>query len=402
MSLTDFGIITGSQHYSALRFRYLDGLNWIRRCIGTPADFENGIPLITNSSCELKPNPTVTVFNGSIVDTFIQERLAQIPLGVKREHFVEMDEIGLYPITNEGEGIAYSAGVYSLDEPWGDMLSSPYHDVNREISRFAGSHDSPDYNPLTESKKLLTYLVKKVKEMIEAREETIKKNNKEEKEEGNKPSLKDVGFATNFDTSEAAMKARLERIMERRRDKENEKIKESLSCFAFGEIIENADIGYLLLILTSNDIGLTHPDESVREGALNIIMTLPKIILTKSIQDISENITTIDNPHKENNREGRIILLEYTSENFECKTYKLSNEEQETKKSESTPLDETISLIHCIWKAINIPHYGVNDRDEKIRIKAQDLDNFLIDTGIRLKALQKQILTNQNVPLQAK
>ena len=148
MGLADFGITIGNQHYTALRVRYSSGVKWIRNNVGSSVDMENGVPFVRQSKSELRlqNNSQLTLYNGSLVDALIQNRLSQTPLGEKREHFIDTGKLGLglYPVTTEGEGIAYAVGIYGLDEPWGDMLTYPYNHLNREISRLAGKYDSPD------------------------------------------------------------------------------------------------------------------------------------------------------------------------------------------------------------------------------------------------------------------
>ncbi|GEM_PF-3516693 len=376
MGYADFGITLGHQHYIALRVRYNAGINWIRRNIGHSVDVENAIPVIIRGSTnpEYTDQPRLTIYNQTLIDALIQRQLAHIPLGSRRrEHFANIAEIGLYPVTNEGEGIAYSAGIYSLVEPWGDMLSPPYRDLNRELSRFAGRYDTPGYNPLTEHEQLLLMIIKKVKEIIEAKEEKIKKEMKNKKEDENKPSLKDLEFGKNFNNSEAAREARNRRSEELRREKLNKVIEEALPAIAFGQILENADIGYLLLILTSNEIGLTHPDDSVREGTVNIISTLIKAILTNMEQEIQKNVL-------------------FLPQDVDIKNYTLNGEERIDEKPKPTSIiDEAILLLQCTSRALNISGCGLHDRNPKINRKAKDLEDFVFGAGAKLKALKDEL-----------
>ncbi len=360
MGLRDFGITTGHEHYAALQVRYPDGLKWLRKCIGDSVDVDNGLPTVTLRRTKQKPpeRSTIATYNNpSPLDALIQERLAHFPLGERREHFVQFHDDSLYPVTNEGEGIAYSIGMTSLVEPWGDMLSAPYRDLNREISRYAGSYNSPGYNPLTDYEKLVLLLVRKIREIVEAREEKIKRELKNKKNE-DQPSCEDAGLGRNMDNSEAAKEARREKMLEARRTRQNALIELHLSEIAFGKILENADVGYLLLILTSNDIGLTHPNDSVREGAINIITTLVKVILDNFDRELSDNTYTIGEKNK--------------AEKSKC-------------------VDDALSLLECTSRALNVNGYGVNDRNQKVRKKATELDNFAIDAGRQFQEL-KQLL----------
>ena len=182
MGLESFGITTGHESYIALRAMYPGGINWIRKNIGQPVNLQDGIPEVFKSQ-NLNPNsvPLILPYRSSIIDDLIGRKLADAHLGQKREHFFEHDKNILFPITSQGEAIAYSIGISCLVHPWGEMLTTPYRDLNREICRFASRYDSPDYNPLTESEKFLLLLIKKVKEIIEAREEKIKEEIKFQK-----------------------------------------------------------------------------------------------------------------------------------------------------------------------------------------------------------------------------
>lgn len=368
MSLADFGITTGRVHYSALRFRYPGGVKWIRDSIGSSIDFDNGVPIVLRRKTKeepkslICPEPTLTTYHGSAVGALVKQRLAGYPLGVRREHFIDMDDKGLFPITREGEGISYSLGIYGLVEPWGNMLSIPYRDLNREISRFAGKYDSPGYNPLTDYEKLVLFLVNKVKEIIKAREEKIKREKKNEKDD-NRPTASETGLGTNINNSEAARAQRDQKMRDLRRARENAKIEQHLPEIAFGQIWGNADIGYLLLILTSNDIGLIHPDDSVREGGINLITSIVKVILSKFDSEVSSDQVIVGEKY----------------EDTKIKT-----------------IEEAISLLQCVSKAITIDHYGVNDRNPVVSRKAKELDDFVIDTGIRFNALRRHFIVLKN------
>ncbi len=364
MGLSSFGITTGHEHYSALRVRYLNGISWLRQSIGKSTDVDSGVPMVTNNTAQLirDSDSLITVYKRSIIDSLVQGKLANFPLGSRREHFVEFDNQGLYPVTNEGEGIAYSLGIYSLVEPWGDMLSPPYRDLNREISRFAGKYNSPDYNPLTDYEKLVLLLVTKVKEIIEAREEKIKKELKNKKEE-EKPHPEVLEIGKSMDKSEAARLARDEKSKEQRLLRENAKIQAHLPQIAFGQILENADIGYLLLILTSNDIGLTHANDSVRQGTVNIITSITKAILNNVDNKISDSASIFERANIEQN---------------------------------SKYIEEALSLLQCVSRALNTKHFGVNDKNKIVSTKAKELDDFVIDTGIKFKALKQTLLAGYN------
>lgn len=358
MGLQDFGITVGKDSYIALRACYPNGIKWIRECVGSSVDVENGVPFIV--STKIKPDPfeipIINSYSKSIVNALIKERVTSLPLGTRREHFVKLND-SLYPVTSEGEGITYSVWMNTLVQPWEDMLTPPYRNLNREISRFAGKYDSPGYNPLTEYEKLLLYLIKKIKEIAEAREEQIKKEIKNKQNE-DKPSCTEAGLGIKMNTSEAAIKAREEKMKEQRRLRENAKIEEYLHAIALGQILENADPGYLLLILSSNDIGLTHPDSSVREGAINIIPALVKAILVNLDEEISSNTPTL-------------------------------GETSEEKRERC--IDEALSLLQCVYKAITVKHYGVKDRDPYTSRKAKDLEDFVIKAGIKFKSLKATV-----------
>lgn len=368
MGLADFGIKTGQVHYSALRFRYPGGITWLRDSIGNSVDLDDGVPIVLRRRNKVEPisltlpEPKLTTYHGSAVDALVKQRLASYPLGVRREHFIDMHDKGLFPITSEGEGISYSLGIYGLVEPWGDMLSIPYRDLNREISRFARKYDSPGYNPLTEHEKLVLYLVNKIKEIIEAREEKIKREMKNKKDD-NRPGASEAGLGTNINNSEEARARRDQKMREQRRIRENAKIKEHLPEIAFGQILENADIGYLLLILTSNDIGLIHSDDSVRVGATNLITAIVKVILSKFDGEISSDQVIVGEKY----------------EDTKIKT-----------------IEEAIALLQCVSKAITIDHYGVNDRNPVVSRKAKELDDFVIDTGVRFNALRRHFIAFKN------
>lgn len=358
MGLADFGITVGRDSYTALRYIYPHGIKWIRGCIGSSVDIENGIPSVIQKKTKLDPYevPTITVYHRKVADALIKDRIASLPLGARREHFVDLED-GLCPITSEGEGITYSVWITTLLQPWGDMLTHPYHNLNREISRFAGKYDSPGYNPLTEYEKLLQYLIKKVKEIAEAREEKIKQEMKKEKGDENKPSCEEAGLGIKIDDSEAARKAREAKMKEQRRIRENLKIEEHLPAIILGQVLENADPGYLLLILSSNDIGLTHPNDSVREGTMNLMPALIKAILFNLEEDISSKSLTLG----ETLQEKRVKSI-----------------------------DEAISLLQCVSRVLNVKHYGVNDTNKSIQRKAKELEDFVIDAGIRFKTLKNE------------
>ena len=273
-----------------------------------------------------------------------------------------MHDKGLFPITSEGEGISYSLGIYGLVEPWGDMLSIPYRDLNREISRFAGKYDSPGYNPLTDYEKLVQFLVHKVKEIIKAREEKIKREMKNKKDDNRQTAL-EAGLGSNVNNSEAARAQRDQKMRELRKTRENARIEQHLPKIAFGQILENADIGYLLLILTSNDIGLIHPNDSVREGAINLITAIVKVILSKFDSELSSDQVIVGEKY----------------EDTKIKT-----------------IEEAISLLQCVSKAITIGHYGVNDRNPQVSRKAKELDDFVIDIGVRFNALKRNFIALKN------
>lgn len=360
MSLADFGITTGRDCYYALRCSYPNGIGWLRNNIGNSVDVDGGLPVICSRTARVAQHvetPIIAAYHKSVANALIQERLSKTPLGERREHFMYVNN-DLYPITGEGEGITYSLWINTLVQPWADMLIHPYRDLNREISRFQGKYDSPGYNPLTDYEKLVQLLIKKVREIAEAREEQIKREMKNKKDDENKPSSEELSLGKNMDTSEGARQARAEKMQEARRLRQNARIEEHLSSIAFGQILENADPGYLLLVLSSNDIGLTHPNDSVREGTMNIIPATVRAILSNLDREISENTISFGVTVQE--QHARVI-------------------------------DEAISLLMCVSKAINIKHYGVNDKNSSVRKKAEDLEHFIHETGMKLKVLRFEI-----------
>ena len=106
MGLADFGITEGRGSYIALRGCYPNGINWLRKSIGSLVEIDDGIPHIVKANKTLAQNQElIEPYEArAAVAPLLKERITSLPFRIREEHFVDVED-AYYPVTSQGEGI---------------------------------------------------------------------------------------------------------------------------------------------------------------------------------------------------------------------------------------------------------------------------------------------------------
>lgn len=330
MTINNLGITSETLPYQALRSRYRQGLEWLIKCIGASSDIHDGQIEFYN----LKPD---IAREGNNLRSLLITNLSESQTPSEQAH-------------------DYFTGVCSLVSPWQKMfISPPFHRFNRQVSRFAAAYDAPSFFPMTRFEKLIKLMIDSIKLQLDQKEKEHKKNNLPHHSDDN--FFNDLG--SEMDMSPEAVKERNDRILanhERRQLRVAKPFKDELAIMA---VLQNADPSYVLAILSSNEVGVKHKDDSVRMGALNIVQSLAGSVLPSLEKQILSDFSIIGMSKNE-------VQLDL--------------------------IDDAVSILSSISRIVNSKNYCMNDTNRFIKSKSEDVDKFVIEAAIKLVELKKDLL----------
>lgn len=330
MTIQKLGITSETLPYQALRSRYRQGLEWLIKCVGASSDIHDGQIEFYN----LKPD---IAREGRSLSSLLITNLAESQTPSEQAH-------------------DYFIGVCSLVSPWQKMfISPPFHRFNRQVSRFAAVYDSPKFFPMTRFEKLIKLMVDAIKLQLDQKEKEHKKNNLDSHTPDDN-FFKDLG--SEMDMSPKAIKERKERILannERRQLRVAKPFKDELAIMA---VLQNADPSYVLAILSSNEVGVKHKDDSVRMGALNIVQSLAHSVIPSLEKQLLSDFSVIGMSKNE-------VQLEL--------------------------IDDAISILSSISRIVNSKGHGMNDTNHFVRFRSEEVDKFVIEAAIKLADLKKDL-----------
>ncbi len=335
MSLDKIGVCTDPNKFMALQLRHRGGVGWTRGNLG--------------SECEVKRG---TIF------------FCNPPQESQIVSLLEHD-----PLSNPEQARRYCIGIASLVSPWANMFDEPpFPRFNRQVSRFAGSYDSPGYFPLSKFESTIKLLLDKLLPQIEAREKKYRASleadnqNMGSHDDGEFFAILGSRMSERSPKEVEAARRRIVANQERRILRKAEPVSDEL---AVKTVFENADVAYLLAILSSNEIGIKHDVKSVRMGALNIIDGITRTIIPSMIKEITDPLP--------------IIGLTPEQRNLEL-------------------IADAILLLLGIRKIITAKNCGTNDRNSSINSKAAETERYIYEACIKLEELKKNLGSTPSSP----
>ncbi len=334
MTLQKLGINPDSAPYLALSHKYRRGLGWLRKCVGTPSDIQDGVVAFYNLPKELS-------------NAGDERTLISTPNDCD---------------TPREQAIKYFTELGSLVSPWQKMFTNPpFHRFNRQVSRFASNYDSPSFFPQTKRERLIEAMLKVLRIQIEQREAEYAEKRKLEPENNNESSINLDDLGSEMDMSPEAVKAREERIIANNERRNFRKMKPYRDEIAIASVLQHADPGYVLAVLTSNEVGLKHKDDSVRMGAINIIQSIANLVIPALSNEL--------------NSKGVIIGVS-------------------KKEYDEELIDSAVALLSSIFRTVNVKGYGCYDTNYAIRVKSEDIDRTVTDSLIALSKLKRSSQIN--------